>query len=328
MTRRPAITLIETLMAIFVMAIGLLALLTLFPLGAIQMAQALKDQRTAEASNIATAQFNAFGIANDPSLIPPWGGPGTTNTLFENPWPPPPPGQPATPPFSLPPRASGDSPTYPVYVDPIGVQAGMGPSVGAVPLGIPRVTVTMVPPAQGVNWQQRWFTLQDDITFLDNGTPDTTNGGTTVNGPIQREGRYTWAYMLRRVRAGTPLPVQLDLTVVVYAARSPGMGATAPLGEKSYTANFVSSNLIDISWNPATDEKPALRRGSWVLDSRMIPVPQGWFYRVTNVTDVDPSTVEIEVQTPLGGPLRAYGGPGTIVVMENVSEVFEKGTNY
>jgi hypothetical protein len=209
-----------------------------------------------------------------------------------------------------------------VYVDPIGVQAGMGPSVGAVPLGIPRVTLTTTVP-QGGNWPQRWFTLQDDITFLDNGTPDLSAGY------LQREGRYTWAYMLRRVRAGTQTQqVPLDLTVVVYAARSPGMGATAPLGEKSYTANFVSSNLIDIAWNPATDEKPALRRGSWVLDSRMIPVPQGWFYRVTNVTDVDPNTVEIEVQTPLGGPLRAYGGTGTIVVVENVSEVFEKGTNY
>ena len=50
MNRRNAVTLTEVLIAIFVLSIGLMALLSLFPLGAAQMAQALKDQRTAEAS--------------------------------------------------------------------------------------------------------------------------------------------------------------------------------------------------------------------------------------------------------------------------------------
>src|SRR5438309_12071729 len=48
MNRRSGTTLTEVLMAIFIMGIGLMALLTLFPMGAIQMAQALKDQRAAE----------------------------------------------------------------------------------------------------------------------------------------------------------------------------------------------------------------------------------------------------------------------------------------
>src|SRR5205823_12115776 len=48
MNRRPGTTLTEVLMAIFIMGIGLMALLTLFPMGAVQMAQALKDQRAAE----------------------------------------------------------------------------------------------------------------------------------------------------------------------------------------------------------------------------------------------------------------------------------------
>jgi prepilin-type N-terminal cleavage/methylation domain-containing protein len=45
---RPGVTLLEVLVAIFIMAIGLLALLTLFPLGAMRMAQALKDDRAAQ----------------------------------------------------------------------------------------------------------------------------------------------------------------------------------------------------------------------------------------------------------------------------------------
>lgn len=47
-TSRPGLTLTEALVALFVMALGLLSLLTLFPLGAFQMAQALKDDRTAQ----------------------------------------------------------------------------------------------------------------------------------------------------------------------------------------------------------------------------------------------------------------------------------------
>src|SRR5436305_12045109 len=54
-TTRRAVTLTEVLIAIFLMGIGLMAILSLFPLGAAQMAQALKDQRAAEcAANAAS----------------------------------------------------------------------------------------------------------------------------------------------------------------------------------------------------------------------------------------------------------------------------------
>ena len=53
MNRRNAVTLTEVLIAIFVLSIGLMALLSLFPLGAAQMAQAIKDQRAAEAATTA-----------------------------------------------------------------------------------------------------------------------------------------------------------------------------------------------------------------------------------------------------------------------------------
>jgi Prokaryotic N-terminal methylation motif len=46
-SRRFGITLIEVLAAIFIMGVGLLALLTLFPLGALSMARAVQDDRAA-----------------------------------------------------------------------------------------------------------------------------------------------------------------------------------------------------------------------------------------------------------------------------------------
>src|SRR5262245_14761699 len=45
--RRAGVTLVEVLAAIFIMGVGLLALLNLFSLGALQLAQAVKDDRTA-----------------------------------------------------------------------------------------------------------------------------------------------------------------------------------------------------------------------------------------------------------------------------------------
>jgi hypothetical protein len=48
---RGGITLVEVLVAIFIIGVGLLALLTLFPLGALELAQAIKDDR---AGTIAT----------------------------------------------------------------------------------------------------------------------------------------------------------------------------------------------------------------------------------------------------------------------------------
>jgi prepilin-type N-terminal cleavage/methylation domain-containing protein len=43
--RRPGITLIEVLFAIFIVGVGLLALLTLFPLGVLELAQDIRDDR-------------------------------------------------------------------------------------------------------------------------------------------------------------------------------------------------------------------------------------------------------------------------------------------
>ena len=84
MNRRPAVTLIQALMAIFVMAIGLLALLTLFPLGALQMAQALQAQRAAETSNTATALVKTFDMTNDKTIWQP-AYPGSGD-VFQDPW--------------------------------------------------------------------------------------------------------------------------------------------------------------------------------------------------------------------------------------------------
>ena len=57
---RPGLTLTEVLVSMFVMALGLMALLTLFPLGAQQVGQALKDDRTAQTALQADAWLRVY----------------------------------------------------------------------------------------------------------------------------------------------------------------------------------------------------------------------------------------------------------------------------
>ena len=66
MTRRSGATLLEVLVAIFVMGIGLLALLVLFPLGALRMWEAIQADRIAQAARMASGIGTSQGVRNDP----------------------------------------------------------------------------------------------------------------------------------------------------------------------------------------------------------------------------------------------------------------------
>src|SRR5438445_4966279 len=134
MTRRSGVTLIEVLVSIFVTAIGLLALLALFPVGAFSMANAIKNGRCVQASVNATAFAKVANIANDSLVTPLYtnADPGLAalgqypvivqNTQQIT--------TPGTPPTTI--TLPYNGPSYPVLVDPVG-RAGMGaPWVGDV----------------------------------------------------------------------------------------------------------------------------------------------------------------------------------------------------
>src|SRR5947209_4233081 len=120
MNRRPATTLIEVLVAIFIMGIGMLALLTLFPLGALSMAQAIRDDRIASAAAQAGALADAWNIRNNSAV----------RTAFASP--------PAGPPAGVQPDPFG--PGYPVYVDPVYVALGQTTLGASTTLNTPGMT--------------------------------------------------------------------------------------------------------------------------------------------------------------------------------------------
>jgi prepilin-type N-terminal cleavage/methylation domain-containing protein len=340
--RRRGVTLLEVLITIFILAIGLLALLVLFPLGALEMGRALKDDRCASSAALADAIAQAQNIRTDTFVT----SDATVLNSFTNPFSM---MVPSTTGMTLP--ATPNTPSYGVYVDPWGYLVdGPGTATGeflgqwpppptAGPLttpGIRRRSITLM------NWSARpgspsslttaecyrWCTLLDDIYFKNDGTPDLTTGG------IQRGCRYTWAWLVRQATAGVPSPAQVY--IIVYQDRdtttSPGDKTTYPVVPGT---GVSGSNTVTLDYS-TLGTPPPMKVGRWILDTTQWnvspygdpvtkngPVP-GYFYRVVNYSD-DSTTMhmQLDLETHLQNP--AGLSAQAIVVMENVAEVIYKG---
>lgn len=298
--RRNGATLVEVLVAIAVMGVGLLALLTLFPIGILTMQQAILDDRTAHAVKNAVAQAQALRIREDTQIM---------NALDNST------GNPAM-------AASANGPSYPVYVDSIGFFNSGGTSlwVGGQTNGIARKNLSFVTSTQQ---SLRWFTLLDDIVFDDSGLPQYLNPGDPTSG-FDRLGDFSWAYLLRRPLNGVPAIV--SMTAVVYYKRP--LVSTGSVGELQYAAIFnPTTNLITV----ASSSAPEVRVGQWILDSTPVTnsTCHAKFYRVVGITD-NGTSIDLEVQSPIMDFPVPGANPynGTIIVMDGVAEVFEVGAGW
>jgi hypothetical protein len=227
--RRRGITLTEVLVAVFVVSLGMIALMTLFPLGAFSMAQAIQDDRAAQsaANGAATLRMIWRGSLNN----------GTNDTVLQTKF----------------------TTSSVVYLDPIGSLSSPAAPTPVASGTIPRATLTdsanNTPTYQQVN---RWFTLLDDMAFNTDGSASQSGGA------VFRQGLYSWAYMLRNpagtLATGAPLPRVIDYSVVVYKGRAFGSTGTA-LNENRFPAvGGIGTTTITITGTPN------LKRGGWVLD--------------------------------------------------------------
>jgi prepilin-type N-terminal cleavage/methylation domain-containing protein len=291
MKHRPGVTLLEVLTAIFIMGIGLLALLTLFPLGALSMAQALQNDRAQAAAVTISENAIAMNLRQD------------TNVTGS---------------FTNPPPNRANGPSWGVLVDPIGLQFGnalvtLGKTGLPLPVtpGIQRVSPSY---ASTTGTAVRWFSMPDDVAFLKHGAPDMSTGF------INRGGRYTAACLL--VRPDNSRPSVVDLYTIVYAGRNTAVPSDDEIAYAAVGAQ--GSNNLSIYYTPG-QTKPALRKGTWLLDSTFDAnngVVTGAFYRVVNSTDASPTQVDVELESPLKTPLNPNSG--VVVVLGNVIEVFER----
>lgn len=403
MRQRRATTLVEVLVAIFVMGIGLLSLLALFPLAALNMAQSIKDDRAAHAAANARAFANfyytlytASGTTKAPFRIEYqnvqtayWWFDATFTSGVAYPGSPPAYGNGLDyPPPVQPPTTPPGSPGYPVYIDPIGFQlvsSSADPRVGtgAPQTAIKRVTLSMFnkptpqPPytpggPASALLPMRYFSMLDDCTFAGNGIPVPGDPAPfapvpgppppyAANTPVERAGRYTWAYLVRETShvpftAPPAAPTYateggITVSIVVYDRRgletvpSPVIAAAPPYGnfdtingfqlagENVYTAIFdpmvAGGNIVTINWNPpavpgAPAEKPPVRKGTWILQASATTPSIAYFHRVVGVSEPQAGQMVLELQNPI---LVGDTSPGALaIVMEGVVEVFDLGT--
>jgi hypothetical protein len=300
MNRRKAITLIEVLVALFVMAIGLLAVITLFPLGGLTMAQAIKDDRAATAAN------NGAAVAEMTNLRFDSGDRDSIRTAYYDPG------------GGLSPISEdADGPSYPVLIDPVGVRSGFGTTLGmSWPRREPRFTEGQF------DWAvYQWFTMLDDMAFEETGAPKLWRSRF-----LQRESIYSWAFLLRRPRCGTRSVV--DLTVLVFRNRPLQLTPSlSPVGEAVYqTPGVVPKGSRTVSLT-----SPRVRRGDWIVDITPEQTPPGrlahgpahaYFYRIVGTTPGSGGVTHLELQHPLRANASRF------LLWQNLVEVFDKGPGW
>jgi hypothetical protein len=351
MTRRTGVTLVEVLVAIFVMAIGLIALLTLFPIGVLRMYQALRDERCAQCAYSADKLAMMNNIRNDAVTVTapndPYNLNKTISDVFLNPGPFDAIGNPLLP------NADPFGESYPILVDPIGYKSSLAKGrdwVGSTP-GVlrRRRTQPTSDPITGDFVTRNTFTLLDDIIFESTATNPVSGPGTPqkVAGAILRDTRYSWAYLLRRPLTSDRSVV--DCSIVVFDQRPLALVAgLLSLEEYVYVKKaYFDANKGTITVDYTNDVPPPLRVGDWILDSTFVPRGVGpaktgsahaYFYRVVATEELvngGKTCARYEVQNPIRGfvntplvPDPIDGTPaylGTVIVIRGIAEVFEKG---
>jgi len=320
-------TLMEVLIAIFVMGVGLLSVMAMFPMGAVSMARAIKDDRSGHAAANAKAIGIAQNVRFDPAVTP----------FFTNP-------QPGQNNFA---NAPPDGPSYPVFVDPVGnlsYSPGFKSSV-AGNTGIARVLPSFATNSASM---LKWCTLLDDITFGPDGKPFLASGF------VDRGGGFSWGWMLQRPKAGNASVC--NMSVLVYNQRPLSAAGLLSGKEVAYVKSCYAGglnpdaapdgHLLMLTWPPSLPQ-PRVSEGSWIMDAtpkhnnipgNTKPLPcSATFHRVVSVGDVVNSSpvfpltnraMQIELAQPLSNDFVPAGSARTIVTMDGVAEVMDCGPGW
>jgi hypothetical protein len=318
---RRGLTLTEALVAMFIAAIGMISLMTLFPLGALQMAQAVKDARCAElAINAESSMRNHWQVemlekGNDATIR-------TTDLATGN----------------------------PVFIDPLGVGASPNPNFVAGITGanaLARRSLGLLGVSPGA--RLRYCSLLDDMTYTESGVPVVTGGF------VERAGRYNWSAVLQLPSTG--IATVADLKILVYDGRAPFFqpatsetdypgwdeatpNATTPPATTAGAAvppnpryALVVPGATTLVLKFAADQPgPTLGKGRWVALYSNNATKLLTFHRVVSVTETaetrnlpGPTQMTVytcELQTPVSAAHSTLGT--TAIVFAGLAEVFER----
>jgi prepilin-type N-terminal cleavage/methylation domain-containing protein len=314
MRRRPGLTLTEVLVTLAILSFGVLAILTLFPLAASQMAIAVREDRTAQAANAADGYLRAYWKSEVVDKVK--AGQTVTEPFYEaldNP-------NDSVPlanqklvlPFSL-----GVESSNPVFVDPMGFAARsggerywMGDNAGT---GAPRRSLSKI----GSQLQAfRTCSLMDGLGYDENGhpTPD-------------RELRYNWMWVLQRPNNSEKL--KANMTVLVFDRRA---HMYAPAGAEGWFQTLgvtvAGATTVTLSFNAGVS--PDVPPGTWIADVTQLSVTlppakvrNANFYQVVSSK---PNGLSVDVELNL--PLKVDAAIGVslmkFIVMRGVSGVYPR----
>jgi hypothetical protein len=328
MTRRPGLTLTEVLVTLGILAFGVLALLTLFPLSASQMAIAAREDRSAQAAAAADGFIRAywksdivdraraglpiaepfFSALDDPDGPTPVLPPGRVNVSPANP----------------------DEVSYPVVIDPMGYWArgglanqtwlgDMSPGLGTY---VPRRNLQLT--SGNLTYAFRVCSLMDGLGYDDDGHPRT-----------DRELRYNYLWVIQRSLNANQYSA--GLTVVVFDNRPNLYAPAGAEGVFSTTASGVVPNTNSVTLLDNAAGPPDVKPGNWIMDATVDPsgvagggtrIRQANFYQVVSVSPglMGANTTTLELQAPLKQSTdpRVGSYTGTFVVLRGVSGVYVK----
>ena len=304
MTRRPGTSLIEVLVTVGVIGTGLISVIALFPMAAITMGQALRDDRTASSA------LTADGFIRDIHaryVVEP--GTASLEPYFA--------AMDGGSKFGLP-KAGPDDPSLPVFVDPMGVVADPDSSIplrgkavgdGGATL-IPRVSLRVMY-GQPSSLALRICSQLDGMGYTDDGELSSSADARAL--------RYNWLWVLQRPVNHARYSVTCRVVVFdkrVHLYRPP----TGP--EAVYSGVFFTPGQATITV-PAAAE---VRKGSWIMDAGMLEsgIRHANFYRVLSVAESGTNYI-LELHTPItrvDGKTDAY--TGRVVVMPAVADVYER----
>lgn len=337
-TRRSGVTLMEVMIATAILSIGLLAILALFPIGAVSMARAINQNRAGDHASNTDATFRYYwknawiDTQNGGGLRPLDGyvlsaGPpvnyvngardiepmitwlDSVNTG-------------AGPPVRLI-QTTAAQPSFIVLVDPIGIKTQSGnaafnvggytptsplTTVGTTPIFLPTRTSLAAAEVDPLPRSRvRLTTMLDEFSYDRNGEPS------ALTGQLDRGGRYNVSWLIQRPKNN--VPHEVNLQVLVFAGRAP---TDAPSSESVFTAfatdyqDAVDPKPKAVTVNLNNQPKPPLIKGKWVAFTTAIvpPVPPGSgasavpyasldFYRLAAVQDIDDNTMSLEFEQPL-----------------------------
>ncbi len=262
---RSGLTLVEVLATIFILAIGMVSVLVLFPVGALKVRQALINERIALAASSGESAFKILFGTNKDALD--WGGSLTPvyTSLADG-----------TSVAVVDPLASGNTFAGSIQTQSFSYQGGIVPKY------------------------RRMFTLLDDIEWAANGSPEAAvvarGSGfsfslfvrkTTLNAKDTFE-LTTLVYHGRNLNLPNNVS-EVDLTLA-------GAGADF---------NVVNSSAIEVTVRPTlvAEDSRTLDKGGWIMDTTQVDgnasKQQLEFYQVQNVIDLGAGRIRLELDRPI-----------------------------